>query len=216
MAEMARERAALFGLLASLFRNRPSRQTLLSLRSAQMREALNVAGMALPESFFSMDVDELTESLAVAFSDLFLLPGRLISPHESVQRKGGSGLLRGPETAQVRDYYAAAGFEVDPASPMEADHISIELEFMGHLCSEEAKAWEADESGKAGDALRYQEDFLNRHPGQWIFEFLIRVEESDQSEFYGELARLTRAVCQEQQTSLPRLIEQAARHDASL
>lgn len=215
MAETARERAALYGLLATLFRNKPSRQTLLSLRSAEMREALNVAGMVLPERFFSMHVDELEESLAVAFTDLFLLPGRLISPHESVHRKGGSGLLRGPETAQVRDYYTATGFEVDQATPMEADHISIELEFLGHLSAEEAKAWEAGDSGKAGDALRYQEDFLNRHPGQWIFDFLTRVEERDRSYFYGELARLTQAVCKEQQRSLRQLIEQTERYDAS-
>jgi TorA maturation chaperone TorD len=208
MAEIARERAALYDLLATLFRNRPSRRTLLSLRGTEMREALRLAGMALPESFFSMDVEELTDSLAVAFTDLFLLPGHMISPHESVQRKGGSGLLRGPETVLVRDYYAAVGFEVDRATPMEADHVSIELEFLGHLCTEEAKAWESCDPAKAGDALRYQEDFLNRHPGQWIYDFLGRVEARDTSDFYRGLAHLTKAVCREQQSTLAQLIKQ--------
>ena len=215
MAGMARERAALYALLATLFRHSPNRQILLTLRSAEMREALNLTGMALPERFFSMDVDELAEALAVAFTDLFLLPGRLISPHESVQRKGGSGLLRGPETVDVRDYYAVAGFEVDRMSPMEADHISIELEFLGHLCTEEAEAWEDGDASKASDALHYQEDFLNRHPSQWIFDFLARVEERDTSEFYGELAHLTRAVCREQQTTLAQLIKQTEQRYAT-
>jgi TorA maturation chaperone TorD len=212
MAGMARERAALYALLATLFRHSPDRRILLALRSAEMREALSLSGMALPERFFSMDVDALAEALAVAFSDLFLLPGRLISPHESVQRKGGSGLLRGPETVDVRDYYAVAGFEVDRMSPMEADHISIELEFLGHLCTEEAKAWDDGDAGRASDALHYQEDFLTRHPSQWIFDFLARVEARDMSDFYGELARLTRAVCREQQTTLAQLIKQTERH----
>jgi len=215
MAERARERAALYGLLATLFRSSPDRRTLLTLRSAEMCEALNLAGVALPERFFSMDVDALMEFLAVAFTDLFLLPGNLISPHESVQRKGGSGLLRGPETVRVRDYYATAGFEIDQTTPMEPDHISIELEFLGHLAAEEAKAWMAGNPGKAGDALHYQEDFLNRHPGQWIFDFLTSVEERDQSDFYRELARLTQAVCKDQQSLIPQLIQQAEREYAN-
>ena len=213
MAELAKNRAALYDLLATLFRHNPSRQTLLSLRSEEMREALSLAGMRLPETFFSENVDKLTETLAVAFANLFLLPGRLISPHESVQRKGGSGFLRGPETAHVRDYYASVGFEVDRATPMEADHVSIELEFLGHLAAEEAKAWESDHPGKAGDALRYQEDFLNRHTGQWIFDFLARVESRDRSGFYRELARLTHDLCKEQLAYLPLLIKQFEQYD---
>ena len=49
MAGMARERAALYALLATLFRHSPNRQILLTLRSADMREALNLTGMALSE-----------------------------------------------------------------------------------------------------------------------------------------------------------------------
>lgn len=215
MAELARNRAALYDLLATLFRHNPSRQTLLSLRSAEMREALRLAGMRLPETFFSENVDKLMETLAVAFTNLFLLPGRLISPHESVQRKGGSGFLRGPETVRVGDYYASVGFEVDQATPMEADHVSIELEFLGHLAGEEAKAWESGNPGKASDALHYQEDFLNRHTGQWIFDFLARVESRDRSGFYRELAHLTHDLCKEQLAYLPQLIEQSEQCDAA-
>jgi putative dimethyl sulfoxide reductase chaperone len=214
MAESAKNRAALYELLATLFRHNPSRQTLLSLRTTEMREALSLAGMRLPETFYSENVDELAQTLAVAFTNLFLLPGRLISPHESVQRRGGSGFLRGPETVRVRDYYAAVGFEVNRTTPMEADHVSIELEFLGHLANEEAKAWQSGNPGKASDALRYQEDFLNRHTGQWIFDFLARVESRDRSGFYCELARLTHDLCKEQLAYLPQLIEQSEQPDA--
>lgn len=208
MAGLARERAALYGLLAGLFRRQPSPQTLLSLRSAELREAMALAGMELDEDFFTADVAGLSQELAVEFSNLFLLPGRLISPHESVQLTGGSGLLRGPETARVQAYYAAVGFEIDPATPMEPDHVSVELEFLAHLAGEEACAWEVGDSDTACDALHYQQDFLERHPGRWIVDFLHKVENRSNGPFYCELARLTRALCAEQQALLPQLIRQ--------
>lgn len=216
MAGLARERAALYGLLATLFRQQPSQQLLLTLRTTELREALTLAGMNLDEDFFTADVGELSDELAVVFANLFLLPGRLISPHESVQLKGGSGLLRGPETARVREYYAAVGFEIDPATPMEPDHVSIELEFLGHLAGEEAAAWETRDSDTACDALHYQCDFLERHPGRWLFDFLHKVESASGSDFYRELARLTGDLCTEQQELLPQLIHQfEACHEAS-
>ncbi|WP_260294643.1 TorD/DmsD family molecular chaperone [Sedimenticola hydrogenitrophicus] len=216
MAGLARERAALYGLLATLFRHQPNQQLLLSLRSTELREALTLAGMNLDEDFFNADVDELSDELAVEFTHLFLLPGHLISPHESVQLKGGSGLLRGPETARVREYYTAVGFEIDPATPMEPDHVSIELEFLGHLAGEEASAWESGDSGKASDALHYQQDFLEKHPGRWLFDFLQKVESESGSDFYRGLARLTADLCAEQQELLPQLINRfEAYHEAS-
>ncbi|HEB55800.1 MAG TPA: hypothetical protein ENI98_05740 [Gammaproteobacteria bacterium] len=208
MIAEARDRAALIALLADLFRREPDQQMLASLRKAELREALSQAGMALEDSFFNDDIDALAEMLAVEYARLFLLPGTMISPHESVQIKRGSGLLRGPETARVREYYEYVGFEMEEILPMEADHISIELEFLSHLATEEANAWESGEHKKALDALRYQDDFLRRHLGQWGFDFLDRVEAAAGSGFYYELARLTAAFLKEQREQLPQMIAQ--------
>ena len=215
MARLTRDRASLCGLLATLFRRAPTWDTLLSLRSAELRNALIEAGMDLDDAFFTADVDALAEALAVEFAELFLLPGSMISPHESVQTKGGSGLLRGPETARVREYYEYVGFRVDDAIPMEPDHISIELEFLGHLTTEEAAAWEAGDLHKALDALRYQNDFLCRHLGQWAFGFLKRIQEGTGHGFYPEVARLATAFLEEQRDLLPQMIEQLQRDHAT-
>jgi len=208
MTGTARKRAALYGFLATLFRRHPSRENLLSLRTQELREALQQAGMLLDKEFFTADVDALAEALAVEFANLFLIPGSLISPHESVQICGGSGLLRGPETARVREYYEQVGFQVDDSIPMEPDHVSIELEFLGHLAAEEANAWEAEDALTALGVLRYEDDFLRRHLGQWIFDFLNRVEANTANGFYRELARLTIALLEELRVALPEMIAQ--------
>ncbi|GAB4344458.1 MAG: hypothetical protein Kow006_00450 [Gammaproteobacteria bacterium] len=214
LAEVARERAGLYRLLATLFRTEPSRDLLVSLREDEIRDALREAGMRLEDSFFTDPIDTQFDELAVDFTNLFLLPGVMLSPHESVQLAGGSGLLRGPETAVVRDYYDHVGFSVDESTPMEPDHLSIELEFLGHLASEEAEAREADDAQRALDALRYQEDFLKRHLGRWVFPFLDKVAEKCETAFYAELARLCSDFLVEQRELLPQLIDQGSSSEA--
>ncbi len=199
------EYAALLRLLAVFFREEPSPDILQTMRSPAMYKALTEAGMRLNEEFFTSELEQLAESLAVEFANLFLLPGSLISPHESVQVKGGSGLLRGPETACVKEYYEYVGFQMDEDCHMEADHVSIELEFMAHLAEEEASALKAGDDSKARDAVRYQDDFLCRHLGKWIFGFLSRIEQKTGSDFYREVVRLTYALLHRQhQISLDR------------
>ncbi|AKH20038.1 TorD/DmsD family molecular chaperone [Sedimenticola thiotaurini] len=203
MGDLAQERASLLGLLATLFRAKPNKEMLLTLRSEALRDALCQAGIVLDEKFYTTDIDELTESLSVQFTSLFLLPGSLISPHESVQLKGGSGLLRGPETSRVAEFYQYVGFQLDNAIPMEPDHISIELEFLGHLNEEECIAWRAGQTDKALDALRYQNEFLSRHLGNWVSDFVEKIEEANRSSFYTQVAQMTRAFLNEQKSALP-------------
>ncbi len=214
-AALAGDRASLCRLLATLFRDAPGPELLRSMRGGALRDALEQSGVALDEAFFGSDIDALAERLAVDFAGLFLLPGTLISPHESVQLEGGSGLLRGPETAQVKRYYEVAGFLIDDATPMEPDHLSIELEFLGQLAAAEAEAWEAGDTGKAVDALRFQVDFLQRHLGRWAGPFLDRVERAAGSGFYREFARLTSGFVAELQQGLPAVVEGVGSHGAT-
>ncbi len=206
MADLAWERASLLSLLANLFRAKPNKEMLLALRTETLRDALSQAGMVLDEDFYSADIDALTESLSVQYTSLFLLPGSLISPHESVQLKGGSGLLRGPETSRVAEFYRYVGFQLDDAIPMEPDHICIELEFLSHLNEEEYSAWRDGRTGVALDALRYQNEFLNRHLCNWIFDFVEKIEEADRSGFYTQVAQMTSAFLNEHKRALPDLI----------
>lgn len=188
-----RARAAIFDLLSGLFRHAPDAAALSALRTGALADALADIGLTQDALFRGFDEKDLADEVAVEFARLFLLPGVLVSPHESVQLAGGSGILRGPETADVRDFYERTGFRLADALRMEPDHFSIELEFLGHLAREQAFALETGEAACARDAARYQREFLGRHLGRWAPRFLDRVSAHPDARLYRSLAALAKA-----------------------
>jgi len=186
-ADEASGRARLLGLLASLFRDHPDTELLEHLRTNELQTVFSDLGVDLGEDFRQLSVEQLAEHLAAEFSELFLLPGFLISPHESVQVPGGKGLLRGPETTFVANYYATVGFSLDDSTPMEPDHFSIELEFLSHLAGLEADCSLQQDLQTLKDLQRYQKDFLQRHLGRWSTVFLDKVVEGTKEPFIGKL-----------------------------
>ncbi len=181
-------RSSLYGFLASIFRKELDGKTYNEIRSPEFREALSEFDVELDGAFIDEPAENVLESLAVEYAALFLGPGGHISPHESVQRGGGS--LDGPETDAVKSYIQAAGMRFDEHDQQMPDHISIELEFMGHLVGEEAKAWIDGDSEKARNALEFQKDFLGKHLGGWAGDFFTEVTDRTKAPFYREIARL--------------------------
>ena len=204
--QFARHRAAILDLLAMCFVKEPGEDLIQAFRETEFRKTLEDAGLELGNEFFTEEIQTLQEKLAVEFTNLFLLPGSLISPHESVQIKGGSGLLRGPEAASVGEYYEYVGFELKKDLYLEPDHIGIELEFLSHLASIEYKAREENNYQQLLDSLRFQEDFLNRHLCRWVFDFMNKIQERTSTIFYREVARMTAAFLDDLQNLLPQLI----------
>ncbi len=201
-ADEASGRARLLGLLASLFRDHPDTELLEHLRTNELQTVFSDLGVDLGEDFRQLSVEQLAEHLAAEFSELFLLPGFLISPHESVQVPGGKGLLRGPETTFVANYYATVGFSLDDSTPMEPDHFSIELEFLSHLAGLEADCSLQQDLQTLKDLQRYQKDFLQRHLGRWSTVFLDKVVEGTKEPFYREIAILARDFLDQEQARL--------------
>ena len=116
LARTAMERARLYGLLATIFRREPDADLLARLRSPEFQDLLGEAGIDLGDEFFSDPLDDIRDRLMVEYTHLFLGPGKHISPHESVQRKRGSGTLWGEETSIVKQFMSAAGFDLDEAA----------------------------------------------------------------------------------------------------
>jgi len=186
------ERSHLYSLLATIFRNEPSCELLSYLQSPEMASVLSEASVSLGEGFETAEVSNLAEQLVVDFTVLFLGPGHHISPHESVQLKRGSGILWGPETSAVRRAYRTAGFDVDEASHLIPDHISVELDFLSHLTKIESDAWAEQNDNQIAEVLRLQHDFLSGHLGKWVGAFCAKVRESGESDFYCSFANLLR------------------------
>ncbi len=135
--------------------------------------------------------DETVEALAVEYTSLFVGPGPHLTPCESVWR-GGGGLLWGESTAQVKRFIEDSGLRFQPDWSGLPDHVSVELEFMGRLCSHEAGLWGAAE--RLGDlrmCLETEEGFLCDHLSAWVPSFCDRVAERSDG-YYGQMARLAR------------------------
>jgi TorA maturation chaperone TorD len=192
LARTAMERAKLYGLLANLFRREPGADLLTQLRSPGLHDLLSENGIDLGDDFFNDPLDDVRDRLMVEYTFLFLGPGKHISPHESVQLKRGSGILWGEETSIVRQFMAAAGFDLDESANDIPDHISVELEFLSHLSAKEAEAWQADDRAAAAAALGWQHRFVSNNIGKWVARFCRAVETAAQTPFYAEFAKLLR------------------------
>lgn len=186
------ERSRLYGLLATVFRREPSAEFLCHLKTPELAIALAGAGVDLGDEFEVGRFADLSEALGVEYTRLFLGPGHHISPHESVQLKRGSGILWGPETSAVRQTYRAAGFDLGESETDIPDHLSVELDFLSLLSSEEAHAWRDRNQNRAAKFLHLQHDFISRHLGKWAAAFCAKVTEAAEFSYYPAFADLLR------------------------
>ncbi len=204
------ERSNLHGFLASIFGAELTSERLRQIKSSEFLEALRDAGVELDATFLEAPEDQLLEDLAVEFAALFLGPGGHISPHESVQRKGASGLLWGPETSAVKRFIEDAGFQYDADFHGIPDHISVELEFMKETTRLEAEAWEKNDRAAAANCLEFQRAFMAGHVLQWVFTFCGKVEETAQLPFYAEMAKLAADFMRAEEETIPARLREAA------
>ncbi|MFQ5763586.1 MAG: molecular chaperone [Rhodospirillales bacterium] len=191
LARSARERSRLYGFLAAVYREEPSAALLRRIKEPRFSEALADAGVRLDKDFFERPEDELLLDLAVEYTRLFIGPGRHVSPHESVHRNGGGGLLWGAATAEVLSFIEACGFRYKSTYHGIPDHISVELEFMKEIVAREARARRRKDCRAVENILRIEAEFIDQHLARWAPVFCQKVIEEADLPFYGELAKLT-------------------------
>ena len=90
----------------------------------------------------------------------------------------------------VTDMYSAYDFMVDfeIARTVSSDHIGIELEFMHHLASAEAKALESGDTEAVKELQVVQKEFLNKHLLQWAPMYLINMKYEARTPLYYDCA----------------------------
>lgn len=140
--------------------------------------------------------------MEVHYAGLFTVaaPQLRCPPYESAYGRDGierAGWLH----AELSGAYAAAGLTVARDAAQPPDHVAIELEYAGTLCTQEAAAWDAGTDNGTGDgtddARREQpavalqtrlHAFLDRHLCAWLPRFAHRVAEEDRGP-YATLCR---------------------------
>lgn len=183
-------RSRLYQLLSAIFRY-PTNDLFESMvRGAYLSEfsdALRMSphhGSAL-ETEFLEKVEEIRESLStmsfedyeVEFTGTFEVgaPGPPCPPSEGLYRKAPA---RQSIMLQISEFYKHFGLEMDQHGGKRElpDHISAELEFLHFLTFKEAQAREADDKELLTGYMLAQNDFLQRHPLQWISSFADKLE----------------------------------------
>lgn len=172
------ERARVFHLLGSLYLEAPDERVLEEVSTWATRWLETdpdppVADALAPiEAVGRGDAERLNE----AFTRLFrgVVPDAPDPPYESLYRDGS---LQGPSAQAVRTAYREAGLDLAPDSGELADHLGIELHFVGNL--QEAGATEVADS------------FLTAHPCRWFDDFADTVRAADPAPFYRAVLDLT-------------------------
>lgn len=192
LADDAKVRSDMYGLLANVFREEPTEALIKELRDPGISGVFSDMEAKLGETFYSDPVPEVTERLMLEFTRLFIGPSGHISPHESVfvESDGGVGGLWGAKTVEVKKFIESTGLDYETRYKGIPDHISVELEFMQKMTEWESDNWMLEEAVSAEQSRSVQNLFLEDHLLCWVFELGDRISAQAESEFYRVMAEL--------------------------
>lgn len=171
------EEARVYHLLGTLYREPPDEHLEEVTTWATRWLAMD------PEPAVASALEPLTavepadsQGLNEAFTRLFrgVTPFAPEPPYESLYRDGA---MQGPSAGAVRSAYREAGVDLASDSGELADHLGIELHFVGTLLDRGAKQEAAA--------------FVDDHPREWFASFAEAVRDRDPPAFYQGVLELT-------------------------
>ena len=186
-------RAAIYRLLAQVYRKEISAELATALRDADLLSLLRTEGYEVGDDLPG-DPDGLKE-LRGEFSRTFLGPGPHVAPYGSVYHPDDpkKGRLWGDTTTEIRRFATEHGvaFEGEAYDGI-PDHIGHELELFALLIDAEATAHAEGDEDKALGLRNSQRYLLTGHLGRWVPSFCTKVQDKTTSPFYRGVAALTR------------------------
>lgn len=167
-------------------------------------------GMVLLGDYLTRAGFDARTELAVDYARIFLgvgsPDGQAAHPYESVYTSPehlmmqdahdamasllrARGLARRPLSSPGSEYLARAlGSNTEPA-----DHIALELDYMGRLIEEGYEAVRDDRAEDAAASVREQREFLGEHLLNWAPAFCADAERRAETDFYRGVARMALA-----------------------
>lgn len=157
------------------------------------------------KSDYEKDRHAFLQGLAVEYASLFLNVGlKPVHLAESVYLGKNHLLYEEPYFDAVR-IYQIYGFKKRVSFREPEDHISIELEFMAHLCDLAALSIEQGKEDYAVGYLKNQKEFLETHLAKWTPELAKKLRWASKNEFYLALADLLEGFVDTERSLAPRL-----------
>jgi len=152
-------------------------------------DSLTRAGAAV----FAAGMDAAHGALRVEHARLFTGPGRSAVRCYASQYLDANTRADRVNTAAAD--FAAAAYRSEGVAPAEAcgelpDHVTLELEFLYHLCRREEAAWEQGDAAEARRLRRVFDAFLRDHAASWLPEFARELRATGEGGLYIALAEL--------------------------
>lgn len=204
LGPLAAAREAVYTYLSVAFCKPPSLRLTQSLTSelflagAEHLFSAKVA-RALRECAASIGDGTVWENRArQEFMDLFKVPGaQSVLAYEAAFRdsheiagKRITGLLQGPSTVAVKQWYRLAAAEISDDYKDLPDHIGLELNYLAHLCKKEREFIESGDQTRLTRAREMQRDFLAGHVVGWIGQLRDKILEKTRHPFFQGIAEL--------------------------
>ena len=159
------------------------------------------------KSDYERDKHQFLQRLAVEYATLFLSVGlKPVHTSESVYLGKDHLLYEEPYFDAVR-IYQIYGFKKRSSFREPEDHISIELEFMAHLCDLAALSIEQGKEDYAVGYLKNQKEFLESHLAKWTPELYNKLKWATKNDFYLALGSLLDGFVSTERSFVPHLAE---------
>ncbi len=154
----------------------------------QVKDAFVPHAQAMADEFRATDAQDLL----LDYTRLFLGPMDILAkPYGSVWLDQEKTLMNESSMA-VLELYKEADFEMDEEFRELPDHVAAELEFLYVLIFRENEALRAGDTVTLDQARDLKQRFLDQHLGRWVGAFTSAMREHAQTDFYHQLADLTK------------------------
>jgi TorA-specific chaperone len=196
------QRAEIYWWLSSLFAKELTEQELAKYHSAEIRSFLTGLGQ---NETLNKPIEQLISSLnqlqdrqdaqlelSADFCDLFLKTDKHGALPYASMYIGQSGLLNDAPAQEMADLLKEHNVAVDENLNEPADHIAIELDFLGNLI---IRSNELESIVHMEEALRYQANFIESTLLTWLPQFTERCKAQDEFGFYAAVSTVLLAFC---------------------
>ncbi len=215
IAQLAANRAGLYGLLARLYESEVDAELLAQMAGAELgvetgEPELGDGYRMLSDYLAHLGPNAVTD-LAVDYARVLLGAGiigdRAAYPYESVYTSPDHLIMQDARD-EVLALYREEGLDKSEELDVPEDHVGLELEFMAHLCRKTQEALLQNDGSAAAAAVAKQKAFLEGHLLRWVPAFCSDILTYAETDFYKAIARITRGYLQMEQALIGELIEE--------
>ena len=203
------KRAEIYWWFSSLFVKELTENDLETYHSVEIRSFLT--GLGENESLKPC-VDSLVDALnrlqdrenaqlelAADFCELFLKTEKHGALPYASMYIGKSGLLNDKPAEEMEKLMANFGFQVDENLKEPADHLAVELDFLGNMI---IRSNELEQEKHMEEAFEKQNEFIQQHLMTWLPQFAAKCKQLDEFGFYISVTQLLIAFCKLDSTYL--------------